>query len=487
MMKQLIASKLLLLSLFCSVDSYAVITRLTVAPAQESPTQQLFDIQIPDTLYSPQTIEELQKLVKKAIAGQQKISIVGAGKSQGGQTISHQKDACRISFDNLQRLVQLDVPGKQVTVQAGMTWKQLQKLIAPHGLAIKAMQSYNDFSIGGSVSVNVHGQDLSTGQIISTVLSMHVILANGEMVTVSRQENQELFGAIIGGYGLIGIIACVTLQLTDDVLVELEADMVETALIDKNSFEESFNEYIRNDTAIEFYSARFSVGASDFMKKLFIVKYKKAADSTAVAPVYPLQPTAKSALLKWMMRAAGAWQRFKDYRFAIEKMVLTSPETISRNNFLNYSIMGLPQSNATAEYVLQEYFLPYNQVVSFIKHFTYATQEHAINLLNVTARHVRQDNESLLSFAPQDMCALVLFIKLPRTEIDRQVYLRWTRQVIDDIIQHQGTYYLPYHTLATRQQFEAVYPGWQKLLEIKQQYDPDALLSNRLYEWYTSC
>jgi decaprenylphospho-beta-D-ribofuranose 2-oxidase len=437
-----------------------------------------FDEAAKEKIYAPQTISELQRIVQEAAHSGSKISIVGAGKSQGGQTASSYQNAYRISLHNLNKLIHLDVPQKQVTVEAGMTWKQLQAYIAPHGLAIKAMQSYNDFSIGGSISVNVHGQDLSTGQIISTVLSMQVFLPRGEIITVSREENKDLFYAIIGGYGLIGIIVTATLQLAADALLERHVEVIPTT-----SLVHYFDQNIRNNKDIVFYSARFAVGSSNFMQKALVITYKKVP--CAMSETYCLLPTQQSAILRWLLYATGVVPYLKTIRFEVAKFILSLPETISRNNFLNDSILGLPQSGYFSEYVLQEYFLPYDHVISFIEAFSRLTQKYKINVLNVTARHVLRDTESLLSFSPySDMCALVIYIKLPRTQTAWNNFSAWTQLIIDQIILHKGTYYLPYHLLATPQQFEAIYPGWQHLVEIRQRYDPHALLSNKLYEKY---
>lgn len=164
---------------------------------------------------------------------------------------------------------------------------------------------------------------------------------------------------------------------------------------------------------------------------------------------------------------------------------MQQPEITSYNNFLNHSILGLPQNDHAAEYILQEYFLPYNRLTSFIQQFRQRVQQYSINVLNVTARHVFKDTESLLSFSPHaDMCALVVYIKLPKTQQARQIITEWTQHLIDDVIIHQGTYYLPYHLLATQKQFEIVYPQWSKFFDIKKMYDPYCVLSNQLYESY---
>ncbi len=437
------------------------------------PVPQIFDIASSQNFCAPSTVDELQRIVQYG----SKISLVGAGKSQGGQTISSYKNTYCISLHNLNQLIYLDVPCKQVTVQAGMTWKQLQEYIAPHGLAVKAMQSYNDFSIGGSISVNVHGQDISTGQIISTVICLKVLLPDGNIITASRNEHAQIFYAIVGGYGLVGIIIEATLQLTDDILLERHAVTVDTA-----SFVEHFNNHIRNNQDIEFYSARFSVSPLHFMEKVFIITYQK---SSTTHRVYSLLPVNQSSVIRYMIQATGVSLLLKSLRFPFEQLILDRPEIVSRNNFLNYSIQGLPQNNRFSEYVLQEYFLPYDRVTSFIKDFARLTKDYAINILNVTARHVLQDVESLLSFSPKsDMCALVVYIRLPRAQEVRSNFVSWTRLMIDQIINYGGTYYLPYHLLATKDQFQAMYPGWQDFLRIKHKYDPCDRLSNQLYEQY---
>lgn len=61
-------------------------------------------------------------------------------------------------------VVWLDASRRRVRVQAGMTWRELQDVIDPHDLAVKIMQSYSNFSIGGSVSVNCHGRYVGPGQ-----------------------------------------------------------------------------------------------------------------------------------------------------------------------------------------------------------------------------------------------------------------------------------------------------------------------------------
>jgi FAD/FMN-containing dehydrogenase len=72
--------------------------------------------------------------------------------------------------------------------------------------AVRAMQSTDIFSVGGSISVNAHGMDHQAGALAKSIKSMKVMLADGSLQTVSATENKDLFNLVVGGYGLFGVI-----------------------------------------------------------------------------------------------------------------------------------------------------------------------------------------------------------------------------------------------------------------------------------------
>src|SRR5437667_5445390 len=69
------------------------------------------------------------------------------------------------------------------------------------------------FTLGGSLSSNVHGRGLAMKPLISNIESFTLVNADGKSIRCSRDENRELFGLAIGGYGLFGLIETVTLRL----------------------------------------------------------------------------------------------------------------------------------------------------------------------------------------------------------------------------------------------------------------------------------
>lgn len=447
-----------------------------LTPVHTDNCSHLFTTETPATL-EPKMVTELQAMVDQARINGRKIALVGAGKSMGGQTVPVAPSDYRISLHKLNKVISLNIRDKEITVQAGMTWRQLQEHIAPHGLSIKAMQSYHDFAIGGSLSVNVHGQALKYAPIIETVLSCTLLQPNGKLVTLSPYENQELFELVIGGYGLFGVIVDVTLSLTDDMLLERK-----TAIIDSADLANYFMQHIQHNPDVEFYSARFLLTESKLMKKALVVTYEKTNKN--MPALFELERQGESRFQKILLALTAKSNLMKKLRFFVEKKYVTRPEIVSRNNFANATIESLPANNASSQYILQEYFIPYAHLNSFIDSLRQAITKHSINMINVTARHVHKDTRSKLSFAKQDCCALVLYIHVAKKSEAYANTIQWTRELIDATCACNGSYYLPYQLLATQTQLETAYPAFKEFVALKRKYDPQEMFVNQLYQQY---
>ena len=127
-------------------------------------------------------------------ARQQKlsISIAGAKHSMGGQEFA--TDALVLDMRGFNQM-SVDAKSKILTVQSGAIWHNIHEYLNPYKLSIEAMQSIDLPTVGGTISVNAHGLDHRIGGIASTIQSLRLMLADGSIQTLSRQENGELFQA----------------------------------------------------------------------------------------------------------------------------------------------------------------------------------------------------------------------------------------------------------------------------------------------------
>ncbi|MEP7220109.1 MAG: FAD-binding oxidoreductase, partial [Bacteroidota bacterium] len=60
----------------------------------------------------------------------------------------------------------------------------------------------------------------------------------------------------------------------------------------------------------------------------------------------------------------------------------------------------------------------------------------------------------------------------------------WTRELIDAVLEVGGTYYLPYQSHATPEQFHSAYPRAVELFALKQMLDPEFRFRNILWDSY---
>ncbi|XAR53443.1 Cytokinin dehydrogenase [Bertholletia excelsa] len=92
-------------------------------------------------------------------------------------------------------------------VGGGRLWIDVLRATLEHGLAPVSWTDYLYLSTGGTLSnAGISGQTFKYGPQISNVHEMDVITGKGEVLTCSRQENQDLFYAVLGGLGQFGII-----------------------------------------------------------------------------------------------------------------------------------------------------------------------------------------------------------------------------------------------------------------------------------------
>ena len=118
---------------------------------------------------------------------------------------------------------------KIIEVQAGATWEKVQTHLDKYHLSVAEMQSYRNFSVGGSISVNCHGRGMKYGTIADTIISLLVLTSDGRIFKVSRTQNVDLFKAVVGGYGTVAIIVSATLIATDNYPIKRHVEIVNRA------------------------------------------------------------------------------------------------------------------------------------------------------------------------------------------------------------------------------------------------------------------
>lgn len=403
------------------------------------------------------------------------ISIGGGRYSMGGQ-IGYE-NSLHIDMRKFNKVLNIDVQKKQVTVQPGIVWRDLQKKIDPYNLSIKIMQTYANFTVGGSISVNCHGRYIGHGPIISSVIQLKIITASGKIITANRKINTDVFNAAIGGYGGIGVIVEATLQLEDNVKVERQ-----TKLVKVENYNDFFDKNIRNNKNVIFQNGDLYPPNYDVINNVSWVKTnKELTDTTRVTPEnqnYWLEPKLIK-IISW--GNFGKWMRRK----IIDPIIYSKEKVVWRNKEASYDVFELePASREEQTYVLQEYFIPFKNIQSFIPKMKTIFNKYDVNIINVSLRHAYPDKESYLSWAKEEVFAFVIYYKQGTDASSKNIVKKWTIEMTDAILSENGSWYLPYQPHASIKQFNQGFPNSNKYFEIKNKLDSLNRFNNKLLDKY---
>lgn len=425
-------------------------------------------------IIQPKSIEEIQQILLDASQQCKKVSICGTRFSQGGHiSFPH---GIALDMRKLNKIKKIDVEHKEITVQAGATWYEIQERIDRLGLSIKAMQSYNDFSIGGSLSVNVHGQDIVSPTLIQTVKEIVIVLPDGSVKHCNRVENSELFFSAIGGYGLVGVIVEVTLYLTDNVVLEKKSKNLKT-----KDYPAYFLSEILHNPKVQLHSARLSMNPFSFCESLLAVTYQENNEREHDACLKKYNRKVLDRIIFFLLKSTYT---AKIVRNTLEKHFFENDELVTRNNAMAHSVEGLCTYNFRDVNILQEYFIPIEHFEAFIEALKTILPAFSTNTLNISIRFVKKNNESYLSYASQDSFAFVIFINHKRTQGAIEKVKSMTIKLINAALALNGTYYLPYQLYATHEQIKKAYPRFQEFISLKNKVDPNELLSNNFFNYY---
>ncbi|HEU4996986.1 MAG TPA: FAD-binding oxidoreductase [Gemmatimonadaceae bacterium] len=432
---------------------------------------QLNPIEVADVI-TPTTTADIVAAVRSH-AGP--ISIGGGRYSMGGQTAT--RGALQIDMRSFNKVLAFDSAAKTITVQPGIRWREVQRRIDPANLSVKIMQTYANFTVGGSMSVNAHGRYVGLGPLVLSVRSLKLVLANGTLVDASPTKNADVFYGAIGGYGAMGVIVEATLDLVDNVRVKRRD--VRMPLLEYPAY---FKQDVRDSTGVIFHNADIYPPKFEHVNA---VSWSRTNDPVTVPD--RLMPADKSYRLdRLAYTIMSDWPFGKQFReYVIDPILFRNDPVEWRNYEASYDVAELePASRKKATYVLEEYFIPVERFNEFVPKMRAVFRKHDVNVINVSIRHALPDPGTLLAWAPRETFAFVVYYKQGTSAPERRKVGIWTREMTDSILSVGGTYYLPYQPWATESQFLRAYPNAPTFFALKKRLDPTNKFRNTLWDKY---
>lgn len=401
----------------------------------------------------------------------------------GGQQFA--ADSVLIDMTDFHRVIHFDRQAGLIEVQGGIEWPELIAYlhdVQAHDQspwAIREKQTGVDrVSLAGSLASNIHGRGLRHPPIICDVESFVLIDADGRAISCSRHDNSELFSLAIGGYGLFGIIAHVTLRLVRRTKVQRTVDVINVKelipWIDR-----------RLSEGYEFGDCQYSIDLSGPAgRHQGVVSCYRPIDYKTPIPADQKQLSSDDWAHLYLLARTDkhrAFETYSDFYRKTDGQIYWSDTHQLAGSFDGYR-RAVDKSRGTE--VITEVYVSRENFMSLVRKARQDLIEHDVDISYGTIRFIEKDTDSFLAWAREPSVCIICNLHVPHTPKGQEKAVRDFRRIIDRAIEHGGRYYLTYHRHATRKQVETCYPMFVDFLRLKRKYDPRERFQSEWYRHY---
>src|SRR6266480_4138766 len=437
-------------------------------------------------LLRPRTRDEFVEIVRSASRQGLPISVSGCRHSMGAQQFA--TDSLCIDTRSLDRVISFDQESGLIEAEAGIQWPKLIHTYLDTqahwekqwGIAQKQTGA-DTFTLGGSLSSNVHGRGLAMKPLISNIESFTMVNADGKSVRCSRDENGELFRIAIGGYGLFGLIDSVTLRLVPRKKLRRVVEIIRSDDLTRRFEERIAQEFLYGDF-------QFSVDekSPDFLQRGVFSCYQPIDDHEAIVAEKKLRDDDWLDLLRLAYTdREKAFKRYSDYYLSTNGQTYWSDTSQLSAYLPDYARKIREQiGGEQSSLIITESYVPRADLSDFLAQAAELLRSNHTIAIYGTVRLIEKDDESFLAWAKESYACIIFNLLTLHTPGGIEASARSFCGVIDLAIARGGSYYLTYHKFAKLEQVMACYPQFKQFLALKKKHDPTERFQSDWYRYY---
>ncbi len=163
-------------------------------------------------VYRPSTVDSLHEALLLARRSGRSVGLRGGGNSYGDAAMNSEN--ILIDIRRMNRILEWNPQTGRIRMEPGVTLADLWQYILEDGWWPPIATGTSLTTMGGSAAMNVHGKNAyRAGTFGDHIIEFDLMLASGETITCSREENSDIFHAAIGGFGMLGIFTSLTMQM----------------------------------------------------------------------------------------------------------------------------------------------------------------------------------------------------------------------------------------------------------------------------------
>ncbi|MFC1760771.1 FAD-binding protein [Planctomycetota bacterium] len=419
----------------------------------------------------------------------------GSGHSYGDLALND--GAVLLNTTGMDRIFDFDETTGRITVQGGTKIIDIYRHVHDRGWALPASPTESIITVAGAIAVNVNGKDAwRVGNFGAQVLQLKLLTATGAVLCIDRDNDRDLFLAVVGGLGLLGIVLEVTLQLR-----KVPSPYLEIVRRPVRNVDALLDEMKQVEATCDFAVVWVDTCARGASLGRGVIHATKWIERPATRKQRHVEVMA--GLQRLAMRRRQALALFEVMGFVISFFLEIQKVSVRFFNRLYYEYSKLRRSLGTADNV--EMFLRYNFNASFTvppaatvcgPHgytiqvtFPRARAREAITALTeicqaspcppvTTILRVHRSDDHLISFC-EDGYSLNFEFHPKRRHLE--CMQGCVNQLLAGVIRFGGKVHLAKDMVLTHDQCLGLFPNVPAFLRVKQQLDPKQLFTSDLY------
>jgi hypothetical protein len=439
-------------------------------------------------IHHVESLSDSMRAIARARKTGRSLSICGSRHAAGGQQFL--TDGVLLDTTRMNKVLHLDREAALLTVQSGSRWvdiaESLDKMQShePKPLGINQKQTgLNTLTIGGTLAANAHGQGLLLKPFVADVESFKLINADGELINCSRNENIGLFNSVIGGYGVFGFVAQVTLKLIPRQKVRRMVQMIPLPKL-AQCVDQSISKGFRYGHC----QMNIDESSPGYLSEGIYSTYEPVDIDTPISGSEKTMTASGWTALVSLVHSdkPKAYKNYVAFYQSTDGFVNWS-DVWQNSHYVNgyhQTLDRLSASKESATEVLSEFFVPISQLETFLGQASKYFLAHKQNIIFSTIRFIEKDDETLLPWARERYACVIFNFHTAHTEQAIEATMQSGRFLIDRAIECKGSFYLTYQHLADRKQVLACYPAFENYLALKLKHDPKEVFQSDWYRWH---
>ena len=440
----------------------------------------------------PTTIEQCREALDYCRQRGMTICARGAGRGYGDLALNDGN--ALVDMSDMNRILEFDERNAQITVEAGARLIDIYRAVHHRLLTLPASPTESHSSVAGAICANVNGKEAwHHGSFAHQVVRLTLLLADGETLSIDRSH--ELFNAVVGGIGMLGIILDATLQLRPIPSPYVEINRIPVANVDA-LLETMARIEKSHDAAVVWVDAyargrrigRSVIHAAKWLERNETESQRREALEAGYkrldrhrqfglalhekfGPVLSVMLQAQRYMMDTFNRLY-----YTMCEFASETGRSSNSELFLRFNFeASFTVPPAHLVCGPHGYTVQLTFPRSNARESIIELMRICQSSPCPPVTSILRAHKRDD--CLISFSEDGYSLNFEFHPKKRHEAASRKAID---RLIDATVKRGGKIHLAKDQVLTPEQFYRVYPRFRELLAIKRRIDPDGLFTSDL-------